>query len=271
MAHEAARVDPGPSRRHRGNDSYDNIEPLFGELAVLPEGSADRSALRAEILARCLPLAEHIARKFSGRGESYDDLLQVARVGLLNAVERFDVSRGSSFLSFAVPTIMGEVRRHFRDNTWSVRVPRRVKEIQLNLGPTIEILSQRLGRVPRAREIAEELGIDLVEVTQALIAGNAYQASSLDAPAGEDSDSATPALVESLGAEESSYGWVEDYLAVEPLLGELSEREREVLRMRFFESKTQSQIAERLGVSQMHISRILSRTLGWLREEALRD
>ncbi|MFI5720253.1 RNA polymerase sigma factor SigF [Nocardia sp. NPDC051750] len=271
MAHEAARVDPGPSRRHRGTDSYDNIEPLFSEMAALPEAAAERAALRAEILDRCLPLAEHIARKFSGRGEAYDDLLQVARLGLLNAVERFDVARGSSFLSFAVPTIMGEVRRHFRDNTWSVRVPRRVKETQLSLGPTIEILSQRLGRVPRAREIAEELGIDLVEVTQALIAGNAYQTSSLDAPGGEDSDSTTPPLVESLGTEESSYGWLEDYLAVEPLIGELSDRERQVLRMRFFESRTQSQIAEQLGVSQMHISRILSRTLGWLREEALRD
>ncbi|WP_328392557.1 SigB/SigF/SigG family RNA polymerase sigma factor [Nocardia sp. NBC_00416] len=271
MADEGPRGDPGPSRRHRGTDSYDNIEPLFGKLAALPEGDPDRADLREEIMRRCLPLAEHIARKFAGRGENYDDLLQVARLGLVNAVDRFDISRGSSFLSFAVPTIMGEVRRHFRDNTWSVRVPRRVKELQLNLGPTIEILSQRLGRVPRAREIAAELEIDLVEVTQALIAGNAYQASSLDAPVGEDSESTALPLVESLGAEEPSFGWLEDYLAVEPLLGELSERERQVLRMRFFESRTQSQIAEQLGVSQMHISRILSRTLGWLREQALRD
>ncbi|MEU1521702.1 RNA polymerase sigma factor SigF [Nocardia rhamnosiphila] len=272
MAREGIRADPGPSRRHRGHDSYDNIEPLFGKAAALAEGDPARAELRAEIMRRCLPLAEHIARKFSGRGENYDDLLQVARLGLVNAVDRFDVSRGSSFLSFAVPTIMGEVRRHFRDNTWSVRVPRRVKELQLNLGPTIEILSQRLGRVPRAKEIAAELEIDVVEVTQALIAGNAYQASSLDAPAtGDDGDSSALPLVESLGAEEPSYGWLEDYLAIEPLLDELSERERQVLRMRFFESRTQSQIAEELGVSQMHISRILSRTLGWLREQALRD
>lgn len=272
MAREGIRADPGPSRRHRGHDSYDNIEPLFGEAAALAEGDPARAELRAEIMRRCLPLAEHIARKFSGRGENYDDLLQVARLGLVNAVDRFDVSRGSSFLSFAVPTIMGEVRRHFRDNTWSVRVPRRVKELQLNLGPTIEILAQRLGRVPRAKEIAAELEIDVVEVTQALIAGNAYQASSLDAPAaGDDGDSAALPLVESLGADEPSYGWLEDYLAIEPLLDELSERERQVLRMRFFDSRTQSQIAEELGVSQMHISRILSRTLGWLREQALRD
>lgn len=271
MGHEGPRADPGPSRRHRGNDSYDDIEPLFTSLAALPDDDPERPRLREEILGRCLPLAEHIARKFSGRGEAYDDLLQVARVGLLNAVDRFDADRGSSFLSFAVPTIMGEVRRHFRDNTWSVRVPRRVKEIQLNLGSTVEVLSQRLGRMPRASEIAAELDIDVVEVTQALIAGNAYQTSSLDAPVGEDSDSGSLPLRDSLGAEEPSYGWVEDYLAVEPLLGELSDREREVLRMRFFESKTQSQIAERLGVSQMHISRILSRTLGWLREQALRD
>lgn len=271
MVDEGPRVDPGPSRRHRGNDSYDDIEPLFGQLAEVAEDDPRRAAIRDEVIDRCLPLAEHIARKFAGRGESYDDLLQVARLGLLHAVDRFDVSRGSSFLSFAVPTIMGEVRRHFRDNTWSVRVPRRVKEIQLTLGPTVEALSQRLGRVPRAREIAAELDIDVVEVTQALIAGNAYQTSSLDSTVGEDSDSASLPLVESLGVEEPSYGWVEDYLAVEPLLEELSDREREVLRMRFFESKTQSQIAERLGVSQMHISRILSRTLGWLRDQALRD
>jgi RNA polymerase sigma-B factor len=256
--------------RSRG-DSYDNIEPLFEKIAALAPDDPRREPLRAELIARCLPLAEHIARKFSGRGENFDDLLQVARLGLVQAADRFDVTRGSSFLSFAVPTIMGEVRRHFRDNTWAVRVPRRTKEIQLSIGPTIEAMSQRLGRMPRAREIAAELEVDLVEVTQALIAGNAYQASSIDAVAGDDIENAPLPLLESLGAEEPNYHYVEDYLAVRPLIEELPERERQVLIMRFFESKTQTQIADQLGVSQMHVSRILSRTLGKLRDQAMRD
>ncbi|QIS04452.1 SigB/SigF/SigG family RNA polymerase sigma factor [Nocardia brasiliensis] len=258
-------------RTASGGDSYDNIEPLFEKIAALAEGDPRREPMRAELIERCLPLAEHIARKFAGRGENFDDLLQVARLGLVQAADRFEVARGSSFLSFAVPTIMGEVRRHFRDNTWSVRVPRRTKEIQLTIGATVEELSQRLGRMPRAREIAAELEVDLVEVTQALIAGNAYQSASIDAVVGDDIDNAPLPLLESLGAEEPSYHLVEDYLAVRPLIEELPERERRVLIMRFFESKTQSQIAEVLGVSQMHVSRILSRTLHQLREDALRD
>ncbi|WP_433575060.1 SigB/SigF/SigG family RNA polymerase sigma factor [Nocardia brasiliensis] len=252
-------------------DSYENIEPLFEKIAALAEDDPRREPLRAELIERCLPLAEHIARKFAGRGENFDDLLQVARLGLVQAADRFDVERGSSFLSFAVPTIMGEVRRHFRDNTWSVRVPRRTKEIQLTIGVTVEALSQRLGRMPRAREIAAELEVDLVEVTQALIAGNAYQSASIDAVAGDDIENAPLPLLESLGAEEPSYHLVEDYLAVRPLIEELPERERRVLIMRFFESKTQSQIADVLGVSQMHVSRILSKTLQQLRDDALRD
>ncbi|MFB8279456.1 RNA polymerase sigma factor SigF [Nocardia colli] len=256
--------------RSRG-DSYDNIEPLFEKIAALGEDDPRREPMREELIQRCLPLAEHIARKFAGRGENFDDLLQVARLGLVQATDRFDVTRGSSFLAFAVPTIMGEVRRHFRDNTWSVRVPRRTKEIQLSIGATVEALSQRLGRMPRAREIAEELDVDLVEVTQALIAGNAYQSSSIDAVAGDDIENAPLPLLESLGAEEPSYHLVEDFLAVRPLIEELPERERQVLIMRFFENKTQTQIADVLGVSQMHVSRILSRTLNELREQALRD
>lgn len=272
MADESKSARPENSRRtHSGTDSYDNIEPLFEKLEAIGPDDARRAEVREELIERCLPLAEHIARKFAGRGEIFDDLLQVARVGLVHAVDRFDVTRGSSFLSFAVPTIMGEVRRHFRDNTWSVRVPRRVKEIQLNIGPTIETLSQRLGRMPKAREIAAELDVDLVEVTQALIAGNAYQSASIDAVAGDDIENAPLPLLESLGSEEPSYRWVEDYLAVKPLIAELPERERQVLIMRFFDSMTQTQIAEVLGVSQMHVSRILARTLNWLREQALRD
>ncbi|WP_067824523.1 RNA polymerase sigma factor SigF [Nocardia inohanensis] len=260
-----------PARSRSRGDSYDNIEPMFKELADIDPADPQRERVREKLIGRCMPLADHIARKFSGRGESFDDLLQVARVGLVQAVDRFDVTRGSSFLSFAVPTVMGEVRRHFRDNTWAVRVPRRTKEIQLSIGGAIDTLSQRLGRLPKAREIAAELEVDLVEVTQALIAGNAYQLASLDAVGGDDSENTPLSLMEVLGEVEPRYDRVDEFMAVKPLIGELPEREQQILIMRFFEAKTQTQIADELGISQMHVSRILAKTLSWLREEALRD
>ncbi|WP_327114101.1 RNA polymerase sigma factor SigF [Nocardia sp. NBC_01730] len=269
----SSEPNPGASRRKPGRgDSYDNIEPLFAELAALAADDPRRETVRAELIGRCLPLAEHIARKFSGRGESFEDLLQIARVGMLAAVDRFDPQHGSTFLSFAVPTIMGEVRRHFRDYAWSVRVPRRLKEIQSTIGPTVEILSQRLGRMPRAREIADELDADLNEVTQALIARNAYQTSSIDAASDTDeAESGGFSLLDTLGAEDPDFGTVENYLAVKPLLAALPEREKQVLVMRFFDSMSQEQIAQRIGCSQMQVSRILSKTLKSLREQALRD
>lgn len=260
-----------PARSRSRGDSYDNIEPMFQELAAVDPADPQRERVREKLIERCMPLADHIARKFSGRGESFDDLLQVARVGLVQAVDRFDVTRGSSFLSFAVPTVMGEVRRHFRDNTWAVRVPRRTKEIQLSIGGAIDRLAQRLGRLPKAREIAAELEVDLVEVTQALIAGNAYQLASLDAVAGDDSENTPLSLMEVLGAVEPRYDRVDEFLAVKPLIAELPEREQHILIMRFFDAKTQTQIADELGISQMHVSRILAKTLSWLREQALRD
>lgn len=253
---------------HSPGDSYDNIEPRFEELAMLDTDDADRAALREQIIESCLPLAEHIARRFNGRGEAFDDLHQIARVGLVQAVDRFDVSRGGSFLSYAVPTVMGEVKRHFRDNTWALRVPRGAKELQQRIGPASEVLAQQLGRFPSARELADELDVELSEITQALVARGAYQASSLDtARAGTDPTS-TP-VVDLLGDEEPSYRLLEDRLAVRPLLAALPARERQILVWRFFHNQTQSQIGERLGVSQMQVSRMLSRTLDSLREQAL--
>jgi RNA polymerase sigma-B factor len=258
-------------RRSRGGDSYDNIEPWFEKLAALDATDPHRAALRDQIIELSLPLAEHIARKFSGRGESFDDLLQIARLGLVKAVDRFDVSRGTSFLAFGVPTIMGEVRRHFRDHTWSVRVPRRLKEIQLKIGPVTETLSHRHGRLPNAREIAAELDVEVEEVTQALIARNAYKTNSIDAATTNDGENTAVPLLDTLGAEEPCYSLMEDAMAVRPLIAALPEQERRILIMRFYETKTQQQIAERLGVSQMQISRILARTLKNLRDIALCD
>jgi RNA polymerase sigma-B factor len=247
------------------DDNYADLGPLFEELAALSESDPRREVLRERLIARCLPLADHIARKFSGRGEPFDDLTQVARVGLVHAVDRFDASRGSPFLSFAVPTIMGEVRRHFRDNTWAMRIPRGVKELHLRLGPAVDSLSQRLGRSPTAKELAAELDVDASEVTQALIAGNAYQPSSIDAStAGAESENT---LADTLGEPEPRYDRVEEYLAIRPLIAQLPERERRVLTMRFFDSMTQTQIAKQLGISQMHVSRILAKTLAQLRAQ----
>ncbi|MFB7875000.1 MULTISPECIES: SigB/SigF/SigG family RNA polymerase sigma factor [unclassified Nocardia] len=248
---------------------YDDVSGLFERLAATEPGSVEQAIARDALINRCIPLADHIARKFSGRGEPFDDLSQVARVGLVHAVDRFDLSRGSNFLSFAVPTIMGEVRRYFRDNTWAMRVPRRVKETHLRIGSAVDQLSQRLGRAPTAKEIAAELEVDPDEVTQAVIAGNAYQPTSIDAASvGRDNDAS---LLDTLGEEEAQFDRVEEYIAVRPLLAGLPERERRILTMRFFESMTQTQIAAQLGISQMHVSRILAKTLARLRELSERD
>ncbi|MFI5717050.1 SigB/SigF/SigG family RNA polymerase sigma factor [Nocardia sp. NPDC051750] len=248
---------------------YDDVAGLFVQLAAAEPDSAEHVTLRNQLIGRCIPLADHIARKFSGRGEPFDDLTQVARVGLVHAVDRFDVSRGSNFLSFAVPTIMGEVRRYFRDNTWAMRVPRRVKETHLRIGAAVDSLSQSLGRSPTAKEIAAELDVDPDEVTQAVIAGNAYQPTSIDAASvGRDTDAS---LLDTLGEEEAQFDRVEEYVAIRPLLAGLPERERRILTMRFFESMTQTQIAQQMGISQMHVSRILTKTLARLRDQSSRE
>ncbi|MGW0048736.1 RNA polymerase sigma factor SigF [Nocardia cyriacigeorgica] len=263
-------VAPGAGKHGDSSDTYENIEPWFDKLESLDPDDPHRRQIRAEIIELCLPLAEHIARRFGGRGESFDDLQQVARVGLVQAVDRFDLGRGSTFLAYAVPTMMGEVRRHFRDRTWAVRVPRTMKDIQLRIGPATEALSQRLGRVPTAREVAAELGVELAQLTQAMVAANGHTSNSLESIARDDDDQGS-AVQRRLGCEEPCYGLLEDAMAVRPLIAALPKRDRQVLVWRFYGSMTQNQIAERLGVSQMQVSRILSRTLASLREQALAE
>ncbi|QNG19903.1 SigB/SigF/SigG family RNA polymerase sigma factor [Rhodococcus triatomae] len=258
-------ADEGQRSTSRWPDEYDDVKPVFHQLAALEPGSAEHGSLRDRLVKRCLPLAEHIARRFDGRGESHDDLVQVARVGLVNAVDRFDVERGSDFVSFAVPTIMGEVRRHFRDTGWAVRVPRRLKELHLALGQAISDLSQRLGHAPTVRELAAELGIPAEDVAQGLIAGNAYQTVSVD-NTGPDR-SGEMSMVETLGDYDSAMEDVENHETLRPLLNSLPERERTVVMLRFFGNMTQTQIAEQVGVSQMHVSRLLTKTLAQLREK----
>lgn len=257
------------SRSARGSSSrssseYADVPELFRELRQSPEDSSAFRRQRDAIVARCLPLADHIARRFDGRGEPRDDLVQVARVGLVNAVIRFDVDAGSDFVSFAVPTIMGEVRRHFRDNSWSVKVPRRLKELHLRLGAANAELSQRLGRAPTPSELAVELDMDRTEVVEGLIAGSSYNTLSIDNGGGSDE---APSIVDTLGDMDSRLHQIENREALRPLLAALPERERTVLVLRFFESLTQTQIAERVGISQMHVSRLLAKSLARLRDQ----
>lgn len=233
---------------------------------MLEPDSPDFRTQRDRIVGRCLPLADHIARRFDGRGEALDDLVQVARVGLVNAVIRYDVETGSDFVSFAVPTIMGEVRRHFRDNSWSVKVPRRLKELHLRLGAATSELSQRLGRAPTASELAAELEMDREEVLEGLIAGSSYNTLSIDSGGG-GGDEGTPAIMDTLGDVDPRLDQIENRESLRPLLAALPERERTVLLLRFFESLTQTQIAERVGISQMHVSRLLAKSLARLRDQ----
>nr|WP_308339534.1 SigB/SigF/SigG family RNA polymerase sigma factor [Tomitella fengzijianii] len=226
---------------------------------------SDHDHRRDEVITRCLPLAEHIARRFHGRGEPFDDLLQVARLGLVNAIDRFDADKGDNFVAFAVPTIMGEVRRHFRDTGWAMHVPRRAKELHLAISSASERLAQSLGRSPTAAEIARELGLPIRQVTEGLIARSAYQPDSMDAPPSAGSEGLN--LGDVVGGEDPDLDNVEGYVAVKPHLDALPPRERRILTLRFFGEMTQSQIAERVGLSQMHVSRILARTLSQLRDE----
>ncbi len=244
---------------------YADVLEMFRELREVSDDSAQFARQRERIVQRCLPLADHIARRFEGRGEARDDLVQVARVGLVNAVNRFDVDAGSDFTSYAVPTIMGEVRRHFRDNGWSVKVPRRLKELHLRLGAATAELSQRLGHAPTPSELAAELGMDREEVVEGLIAGSSYNTLSIDS--GGSGDDESPAIADTLGSQDDALEQIENREALRPLLATLPERERTVLILRFFESMTQSQIAERVGISQMHVSRLLAKSLARLRDE----
>ena len=247
------------------NSDYADVTEMLRRLGTLDAQSVAYRRARDRIVERCLPLADHVARRFGNRGEPLDDLVQVARIGLVHAVDRFDADRGAEFVSFAVPTIMGEVRRHFRDHGWAVKVPRRLKELSLQLKKSREQLAQQLGRAPTATEIANHLGIDREEVIQAVLASSGYAARSSDAPTGAD-DGDGRSVGDSLGKLDASLAKVLDVEAVRPLLAALPEREQTILRLRFFEDMTQTQIAKCFGISQMHVSRLLAQSLSTVRD-----
>jgi RNA polymerase sigma-B factor len=223
--------------------------------------------LRDELVEEHIPLARFLARRFDHRGESSDDLLQVALLGLLKAVERFDPERGLQFSTFATPTIVGELKRHFRDKGWAVRVPRRMQELHLQLANAVGALTQEFGRSPTPADVAARLGVSEEEVLEAMEAGGLYRLTSLDGTASGDADSAE--LTTMIGEDDPEYERVEQRSQLHELLGTLPERERAIVYLRFFDGLTQSEIATRVGISQMHVSRLLGRSVDQLRGRVL--
>jgi RNA polymerase sigma-B factor len=248
-----------PSVRHN-DDEYAHLVPLQCRYVELASDDPERPRLRAALIRGYLPVAEHLARRFAGRGEPLDDLIQVATVGLIHALDRFEPDHGSHFLSFAVPTITGEIRRHFRDHGWSTRVPRGLKDLHVSIRGVQAELSQQLGRPPRPSDIADRLGLPTATVIEGLQAGEAYRSSSLDEMLSSES------AAEAFGRPDTGLGLIDDREALRPLLAELPARERTILALRFFHDLTQSQIAEQVGLSQMHVSRLLRKTLTFLQE-----
>jgi RNA polymerase sigma-B factor len=259
---ETVRIEHSSPDRARARE-------LFERLAVLAPEDPERARIRGYLVELHLPLVEYLARRFRNRGEWLDDLTQVATIGLIKSIDRFDLSRGVEFSTYATPTIVGEIKRHFRDKGWAVRVPRRLQELKLALTKAIGDLAQREGRAPTVAELAAHLQMSDEDVLEGLESANAYSTVSLDAPDSGDDDA--PAVAESLGMLDDALEGVEYRESLKPLLERLPPREKRILLLRFFGNMTQSQIAAELGISQMHVSRLLARTLTQLREGLTED
>lgn len=256
-----------PSQSH--GDEFDEF--LATSLATMSGMRADdpaRDTLRSDVICACLPMVRRAASRFAGRGENLDDLIQVATVGLIKAVDRFDPSRETPFVNYAMPTVIGEIKRHFRDKTWSVRVSRSRQELYLEISRLVPAMAQELGRSPSVSDLAGRLGISESEVLTGLDCGQAYSARSLSNPIGNDD---ATSLADALGEPDDRLESVADREALRGALASLPERERQILLLRFFANMTQAEIADRVGVSQMHVSRLLKRTLLDLRELLLAE
>jgi RNA polymerase sigma-B factor len=269
MTDPPRRPDDGATVAQEGDDPREPIRRLFRTYAELAVDDPARPALREQLVTSHLGLVEHLARRFKDRGEPLDDLVQVGMIGLLKAVDRFDVDRGVEFVTYAAPTILGEIKRHFRDRGWAIRVPRHLQEIRLALVAATQDLTHELHRSPTAKELAERLGTSEEEVLEGLESSYAYSTYALDPAADPESD--TPALVDVLGVADTGMDGVENRESLRPLLAELPPRERRILMLRFYSGMTQSQIADEIGISQMHVSRLLAKTLAQLRAQLLVD
>ena len=255
-------LPPGAMGVEHSSSDRARVQELFERLAELPPGDPERARIRGYLVELHLPLVEYLARRFRNRGEWLDDLTQVATIGLIKAIDRFDLERGVEFSTYATPTIVGEIKRHFRDKGWAVRVPRRLQELKLSLTKAIGELAQREGRAPTVSELASHLQMSEEDVLEGLESANAYSTVSLDAPDSGDEDA--PAVSDSLGMVDDALEGVEYRESLKPLLEQLPPREKKILLLRFFGNMTQSQIAAELGISQMHVSRLLARTLAQL-------
>jgi RNA polymerase sigma-B factor len=244
--------------------SRDRSRALFTVLAAAHSSTIDRARARGELVELHLPLVDHCARRFVNRGEPFEDLVQVGTIGLIKAVDRFDSERGVEFSTYATPTILGEIKRHFRDKGWAIRVPRRLQELRMSIASVTSELAQTLGRSPTPREVAVHLGVTIEDVLEGLESANAYATLSLDA--GDGSEDGLGSILETMGALDEALDHVELRESVRPLIEQLPAREKQILMLRFFRQMTQSQIAEEVGISQMHVSRLLNRTLAELRE-----
>ncbi|MEU6356082.1 SigB/SigF/SigG family RNA polymerase sigma factor [Streptomyces sp. NPDC047072] len=246
-------------------DARELTRVFLERLAVLEEGTDEYQYARNTLIEMNISLVRYAAARFRSRGpEEREDIVQVGMIGLIKAIDRFEVSREVEFTSFSVPYIVGEIKRFFRDTSWAVHVPRRLQEARVELARATDELTSRLGRTPTVRELSELMSLSEDEVVEARMAANGYTSASLDATlgTGEDGESV---LADFVGAEDTALDLVEDVQALAPLIGELGDRDRLLLHLRFVEERTQAEIGERLGVSQMHVSRLLTKVLGRLR------
>ncbi|MFI1172313.1 SigB/SigF/SigG family RNA polymerase sigma factor [Streptomyces melanogenes] len=241
---------------------------LFRRLAELEEGTPEHAYVRNTLVELNLSLVKFAARRFRNRAEPMEDIVQVGTIGLIKAIDRFDVEREVEFSSFALPTITGEMKRFFRDTSWAVQVPRRLQELRLRLARALEALGQELGRPPTTAELAAHLGVTEAEVVEGERAANGYMARSLDVP---DDDTGAAGLMRRLGEEEGAFDVVDSLESLKPLIAGLTDRERALLSLRFGEELTQAEIGARVGLSQMHVSRLLAQILERLRAGLLED
>jgi len=253
-----------------GSDASGGVEvtrrrsaELFAQLRDDATAEPEREAAREGLVHLHLPLVEHCARRFRNRGEPLEDLVQVGTIGLIKSIDRFDLDRGVEFSTYATPTIIGEIKRYFRDKGWAIRVPRRLQELRMQIGATSAELTQSLGRSPTARELAEQIGCSVEEILEGIESSNAYSTLSLDA--GDNDEDGAGSMLDAIGVDDENLEHVEIRESIKPLLDRLGSREKRILLLRFFKNMTQSQIADEIGVSQMHVSRLLSRTLEQLR------
>ena len=236
---------------------------LIAALARTPQGDPARPRLRDDTIEAWLPMTRRLARRYAGRGEPLDDLVQAATVGLIKAIDRFDAEVGVDFTVFAIPTILGEIKRHFRDRAWAIRVPRRLQEMRMAISDAGTVLAHSLGRAPTVADIATYLKVSEEAVLEGLEGARAYSTTSLSTPVG--TESGTLELGDTIGAEDDDYARTELHLSLGPAMKCLTERERTIVTLRFFGNQTQTQIAGQIGVSQMHVSRLLSAALAKLR------